>query len=614
MTDPVSILAGSLGKNIFDATFRSLSKQISGLHNLRLWPNTSALMWEATQRLLTEVHNWVTESETGFTNPNHNKSTYIALNYSTYPLGDGVEERPKSVLLSPHLARMQRPLVILGRPGFGKTTTLKAIASEILKGTSAIKDVFPIPLPIRLREMDHEDRIIDYILSKFHVGFCDSDKGAIKARDVGKEVKQGVVLELINTHKIVLLIDGFDEIGSRADSTAEGGVHQKDRILREFQSLVYGCEHPYMFLTSRSADFPFRVPGTDTYELIALSAPQVNLFIEQYFRNQKKASAAKKLILEKKLLGAEYVPLTLSYICLLVSRGEEIPATRRDTFEKIINLLLSDWDVSRNIRRPTRFREFDLYEKRRFLARLAFELGLTARGAFFTVDEVRKTFELISEEYDEIKLSDFRTVLDELETHTGLFLKSGTGYEFSHKSMQEYLFALHLVKLPTIPKDINFVDRFPNELAIAVSLSNDPSLYFAYIILNRAVGRESFVDGIIPLLDRMRLEDVKFRAHPYLALAFLKIFTLATTFYKQNQTGSAEAIKQFFDFFNRDLRLEASTTKLNEFYSISNEGAARGSFEISRAKAVQSGSDFEEPDKLLVPFDLYRAFATDCLG
>ena len=44
------------------------------------------------------------------------------------------------------------------------------------------------------------------------------------------------------------------------------------------------------------------------------------------------------------------------------------------------------------------------------------------------------------------------SVIAELESHTGLFIQSGFDqFEFAHKSLQEFLTAEYLVKLPSIP-------------------------------------------------------------------------------------------------------------------------------------------------------------------
>ena len=74
--------------------------------------------------------------------------------------------------------------------------------------------------------------------------------------------------------------------------------------------------------------------------------------------------------------------------------------------------------------------------------------------------------------------------MQELALKEGLFIQSGyDSYEFPHKSLQEYLTAEFLIKLPQIPNNPDFLNLMANELAIATAISTSPSLYFADLIL-----------------------------------------------------------------------------------------------------------------------------------
>ena len=70
-----------------------------------------------------------------------------------------------------------------------------------------------------------------------------------------------------------------------------------------------------------------------------------------------------------------------------------------------------------------------------------------------------------------LRISEAQAVVNELETHTGLIVQSGTElFEFSHKSLQEYLTAVFIVGLPAIPTNMIELQVMPNELAIATAL------------------------------------------------------------------------------------------------------------------------------------------------
>lgn len=92
-------------------------------------------------------------------------------------------------------------------------------------------------------------------------------------------------------------------------------------------------------------------------------------------------------------------------------------------------------------------------------------------------------------------------VAAELETHTGLFVQTGyRQYEFAHKSLQEYLSAEYIVKLPSLELIIDHVDVLGAELAIAISISSNPSLYLSELllrILNVTHASPAFYDALL---------------------------------------------------------------------------------------------------------------------
>ena len=109
---------------------------------------------------------------------------------------------------------------------------------------------------------------------------------------------------------------------------------------------------------------------------------------------------------------------------------------------------------------------------------------------------------------------------DEIEAHTGLFIQSGyQQYEFAHKSLQEYLTAEYLVKLPSLVTIKPNIELLGAELAIATSISSNPSLYFSEIVLgifNQGNLAPSFYDAFI---SRLILERPDFYICEELVLA-----------------------------------------------------------------------------------------------
>jgi hypothetical protein len=101
--------------------------------------------------------------------------------------------------------------------------------------------------------------------------------------------------------------------------------------------------------------------------------------------------------------------------------------------------------------------------KAEFLANLAYNLTISVKRSAFTKDDLVHAYEKMFDNFG-LPRGDAAKVANELESHTGLFVQGGYElFEFSHKSLQEYLTAEFIVKLPAIPSG-NILTILPNEL------------------------------------------------------------------------------------------------------------------------------------------------------
>lgn len=145
-----------------------------------------------------------------------------------------------------------------------------------------------------------------------------------------------------------------------------------------------------------------------------------------------------------------------------------------------------------------------------FLCRLAFELTTSFHTTAFTEEQLQSVYLRICKSFD-LRQHDVHNVVGELETHTGLIVQAGYHhYEFAHKSLQEYLTAEYLVRLPSIPDDKRILLDLPNELAIAVTISSNSADYFSELILNR-MARHTLPEGFCKtFINRLILEKPDF--------------------------------------------------------------------------------------------------------
>jgi hypothetical protein len=207
------------------------------------------------------------------------------------------------------------------------------------------------------------------------------------------------------------------------------------------------------------------------------------------------------------------------------SNPPSIPRKPNSIYSKVVELLIREWDEERNIvRKSSIYAGFSAERKKAFLCKLSFYLTKKYFGTTFTGQQLRVQYLDLCESF-ELKKEESYTVLRELESHNGLFLKSGSDkYEFAHKSIQEYFTAEYLIRLPQLSNTYVQLNKIPNELAILVALSTEPNDYFIDIV-NICLSENFSADFISTFVNRINLENPDFTVSNELAESILSLFS-----------------------------------------------------------------------------------------
>jgi len=142
-----------------------------------------------------------------------------------------------------------------------------------------------------------------------------------------------------------------------------------------------------------------------------------------------------------------------------------------------------------------------------------------------------------------------KEVAAEVETHNGLLLQTGyEQFEFAHKSLQEFLTAEYLVKLPSIP-DWGMLGRLPYETAIAVAISSNPGAYLAELVFRKFRSRMS-EDFIRAFLSRLIIEkpDLGSEASVQLSLLVLLSEYLDLSFVAEGRPWTYQGDRMLLDW------------------------------------------------------------------
>lgn len=191
-------------------------------------------------------------------------------------------------------------------------------------------------------------------------------------------------------------------------------------------------------LTSRSA---IELGISDTWHKLSLtpfSDEQLEVFFEKWFSDDAHSLAEIKVFLKNHQHIREVCrrPIVASLLAALRQNGCDLPHSKTELYTQRFDLLLEDWDRSKNVPKRNKVRKND---KMALLTRLALYLHSRHRREFTKTDIAEIWNDAIQDLYPDISVDD---LLAELRLSNGVIIKATANtYTLGHLSYQEYLAA-----------------------------------------------------------------------------------------------------------------------------------------------------------------------------
>lgn len=331
-------------------------------------------------------------------------------------------------------------LMVLGKPGAGKTTFLQYLAVQCNQGRFQTHLV-PVFIPLKNFAEDALDagnfRLFDYISQDFnHAGVCTQD-----------------VETLLGQSRLLILLDGLDEVPEAAS----------DEVIKQIRKLSDQYYKNQIVITCRIAAQEYRFRGFTEVEIADFKPAQIESFAKKWFvavaRNSQESGLQKaSLFLEQlELPGNQSIrelattPILLNLTCLVFQAKAEFPVRRSDLYKQGLGLLLVRWDEARGIKRDEVYRNLSLPYKLQLLSQLA---AITfSKGEYFFEESTLQHLiadylrTLPNQQIDESVVElDSVAVLKAIEAQHGLLVERARGiYSFSHLTFQEYFTARAIV-------------------------------------------------------------------------------------------------------------------------------------------------------------------------
>jgi predicted NACHT family NTPase len=368
-------------------------------------------------------------------------------------LGDRIQDQPGF-----EIANLMPKLVILGKPGAGKTTFLKQLAVDWSQD-----NFYPelIAVLIELRQIrDKKWQIIDAI-----------------SEELGLE-EPSQTIALLKQGKLLVLMDRLDEVPK--NSMRQVAQSQLSSIAKEYSENRF-------IITCRTQVIVSIPVGFSSVEVADFKPEQVKHFVENWFRASGKSDeevreqwkTLEKAITDNSALRELTVtPVLLSLICLVLQDEGKMPSEMTWLYKKGMKLLLSKWNESKNIGDwevgGEIYRQLSIDKKERLLTEIAaYNFEDPENFALF---EEEKISGFISDFLNLNDRSEGVAVLQAIELQHGLLIERADGlWSFSHLTFQEHFTIQWLTKLPPEEIAIKLADYGWQESILGLVNSQQPA-------------------------------------------------------------------------------------------------------------------------------------------
>ena len=328
------------------------------------------------------------------------------------------------------VANKKQYLMVLGGPGAGKSTFLRKMGMEALKGEKGGFKHNCIPVFIELKRFASSDIDIEkFIIEEFRIcGFPVPDQFTAKALERGK---------------LLILLDGLDEVPSQ----------NLNETISQIQNFV-DTYHQNRFIAScRIAAYRNNFRRFSDVAMADFDDEQIQQFINNWFHGEddQQAKTGEKCwellqkLENKAAKELAHTPLLLTFLCLVYDRSQNFPNNRSVLYKKALRILLEEWAAEKRILRDEIYQGLHTELEELLLSEIAYT-GFASNRLFFSQSEIVdqiKTF--LAGNLNAPQHLNGEAVLNAIAIQQGILVERAEDvFSFSHLTLQEYLTAQYI--------------------------------------------------------------------------------------------------------------------------------------------------------------------------
>ncbi len=328
------------------------------------------------------------------------------------------------------VANEKQYLMVLGGPGAGKSTFLRKMGLEALKGEGGGYLHESIPVMIELKNFtSSEVGIAQAIAQEFRIcGFPSPDE---------------VTTKLLEQGKLLILLDGLDEVPTK----------NVEETIRQIQNFVDQYDKNRFIASCRVAAYRHNFRRFTDVAMADFNQGQIQQFIANWFSSEvdREANTAQKcwnLLQRPENRAARELaqsPLLLTLLCLVYHSSQSFPQNRSVLYRKALRVLLEEWAAEKRIFPEEIYQGLSTELEEVLLSEIAFK-GFEANRLFFSqrevVDQIR-TF--LEDNLNAPRHLNGEKVLEAIAVQQGILVERAQDvFSFSHLTLQEYLTAQYI--------------------------------------------------------------------------------------------------------------------------------------------------------------------------
>jgi hypothetical protein len=328
------------------------------------------------------------------------------------------------------LANQEQYLMVLGDPGIGKSTFLRKVGLEALKGKQGSYQHPLTPVLLELKNFkENEINIQVLIEEEFKIcGFPNVEKNITNKLEKGE---------------LLILLDGLDEVPT-------ANVYN---VIEKIQDFVDRHYKNRFILSCRTAARTHLQRFTDI-EIVEFDDQQIQSFIEHWFSSEldRKNETAKncwELLQKEEYKSAKelaHTPLLLTFLCLVYDENQSFPTNRSRLYQDALRILLEKWSAEKRL--PNRglvYENLSIEQEEILLSEVAYQ-NFVADKLFLEKREIVKQIkDHLKQNLNAPQHLDGEKVLKTIEIEQGILVERARSvYSFSHLTLQEYLTAQYI--------------------------------------------------------------------------------------------------------------------------------------------------------------------------